>query len=53
MILAARNAYWVWENPWKNPYITDGLISMWDGQWNVGGGPQLYSNGVEGPDWQA
>lgn len=24
--------------PWKNPYITDGLVAMWDGEWNVGGG---------------
>ena len=23
---------------WKNPYITDGLVAMWDGEWNVGGG---------------
>ena len=23
---------------WKNPYITDGLIAMWDGEWNAGPG---------------
>lgn len=23
---------------WQNPYVTDGLVAMWDGQWNVGGG---------------
>ena len=23
---------------WVNPYITDGLIAMWDGVWNIGGG---------------
>ena len=23
---------------WKNPYITDGLVAMWDGEWNVGPG---------------
>lgn len=23
---------------WQNPYITDGLIAMWDGEWNAGGG---------------
>ncbi len=23
---------------WHNPYITDGLVAMWDGEWNVGGG---------------
>jgi hypothetical protein len=23
---------------WTNPYITDGLVAMWDGEWNAGGG---------------
>ena len=23
---------------WTNPYVTDGLISMWDGEWNSGKG---------------
>ena len=23
---------------WANPYVTDGLIAMWDGEWNAGGG---------------
>lgn len=23
---------------WTNPYITDGLVAMWDGVWNAGGG---------------
>ena len=23
---------------WKNPYVTDGLVAMWDGEWNVSGG---------------
>lgn len=23
---------------WRNPYVTDGLIAMWDGEWNIGGG---------------
>ena len=23
---------------WHNPYITDGLVAMWDGEWNAGGG---------------
>ena len=23
---------------WVNPYITDGLIAMWDGEWNAGRG---------------
>ena len=27
---------------WQNPYVTDGLVAMWDGIWNggVGGAPQ-------------
>lgn len=23
---------------WHNPYVTDGLVAMWDGEWNAGGG---------------
>ena len=23
---------------WINPYVTDGLVAMWDGEWNAGGG---------------
>lgn len=23
---------------WTNPYITDGLVAMWDGEWNAGWG---------------
>lgn len=23
---------------WKNPYVTDGLVGMWDGEWNAGPG---------------
>lgn len=23
---------------WKNPYVTNGLIAMWDGEWNAGPG---------------
>lgn len=23
---------------WVNPYVTDGLVSMFDGEWNNGGG---------------
>ena len=26
------------EEGWSNPYVTDGLIAMWDGEWNAGGG---------------
>lgn len=31
-ILAAVGSGWV------NPYVTDGLVAMWDGEWNVAGG---------------
>ena len=23
---------------WVNPYVTDGIVAMWDGEWNAGGG---------------
>lgn len=23
---------------WQNPYVTDGLVAMWDGEWNAGVG---------------
>jgi hypothetical protein len=23
---------------WRNPYVTNGLVAMWDGEWNAGGG---------------
>lgn len=41
MMLGARTGAWaqsVGGGEWKNPYITDGLVAMWDGEWNVGGG---------------
>lgn len=25
-------------NNWTNPYIVDGLVAMWDGEWNMKGG---------------
>ena len=36
MLIAARNAFTT--GGWVNPYVTDGLIAMWDGEWNAGGG---------------
>ena len=36
MLIASRNGFAV--RGWKNPYVTDGLIAMWDGEWNAGGG---------------
>ena len=29
---------WATAGGWSNPYITDGLVAMWDGEWNAGGG---------------
>lgn len=37
MSIAARNAM-LMGGGWKNPYVTDGLIAMWDGEWNAGPG---------------
>lgn len=33
IFLAARR-----KKGWTNSYVTDGLIAMWDGEWNAGGG---------------
>lgn len=37
MLIARRNGMAV-PTKWKNPYVTDGLVAMWDGEWNAGGG---------------
>lgn len=37
MLMNLRNALMV-GGGWKNPYVTDGLVAMWDGEWNVRGG---------------
>lgn len=37
-MIAARNALMSGGGGWKNPYVTEGLIAMWDGEWNAGGG---------------
>lgn len=37
MLIGARNGMLV-KSGWKNPYVTDGLVAMWDGEWNAGGG---------------
>lgn len=37
MLIASRNSFAV-KPKWKNPYVTDGLLAMWDGEWNAGGG---------------
>lgn len=39
MLIAARESFAVArKRGWTNPYVTDGLIAMWDGEWNAGGG---------------
>ena len=42
MMLGARTAAWAKAGGggggWTNPYVTDGLVAMWDGVWNAGGG---------------
>lgn len=39
MLLGARQFFERRGAPaWANPYITDGLVAMWDGEWNAGGG---------------
>jgi hypothetical protein len=36
MIAARQIAFGGSANKWENPYITDGLVAMWDGEWNAG-----------------
>ena len=38
MMEAVRNGAWAKADGWANPYVTDGLASMFDSVWNVGGG---------------
>lgn len=39
MLLAARASFAIPRaRRWTNPYVTDGLIAMWDGEWNAGPG---------------
>ena len=38
MMIGARTAAWAKSGGWVNPYVTDGLVAMWDGEWNAGGG---------------
>ena len=35
MLMARRN---LMTSGWRNPYVTDGLVAMWDGEWNAGPG---------------
>ena len=38
MLLGARQFFEKRGGGWQNPYVTDGLVAMWDGEWNAGGG---------------
>lgn len=39
MMIAARESFAAAaRRRWKNPYVADGLVAMWDGEWNAGGG---------------
>lgn len=38
MLIGARTGVWSGGAKWTNPYITDGLVAMWDGEWNAGVG---------------
>lgn len=40
MMLAARGIFLAARRKkgWANPYVTDGLVAYWDGEWNAGGG---------------
>ena len=38
MLLGARQFFEKRGGGWKNPYVADGLVAMWDGEWNAGGG---------------
>ena len=38
MMEAVRNGAWAKAGGWINPYVTDGLASMFDSVWNVAGG---------------
>ena len=37
MLINQRNALMAGKK-WKNPYVTNGLVAMWDGEWNAGPG---------------
>ena len=37
-LLGSKGSFTVKPKGWANPYVTNGLIGMWDGEWNVAGG---------------
>ncbi len=39
MLVAARASFAIAHaRRWQNPYVIDGLVAMWDGEWNAGPG---------------
>lgn len=46
MLIAARASFAISRaKRWTNPYVTDGLIAMWDAEWNAGPGVHDVSAG--------
>ena len=37
-MIGMRNLMIAGGGGWQNPYVTDGLVAMWDGEWNAGPG---------------
>jgi len=37
-VVGAKQSHVESETGWQNPYVTDGLVAMWDGEWNAGFG---------------
>ena len=68
MLIGARQGF-TGSAEWENPYVTDGLVAMYDGEWNAGGGKHdarlqgwmnlvtmtlsPYSKKNETPNWQS
>ena len=50
MLLGARQFFEKRGGGWQNPYITDGLIAMWDGEWPGGVGGQTAQSASEWVD---
>ena len=44
--VAAKQSSATGTSGWENPYVTDGLVAMWDGEWNAGGGVHDPNGGL-------
>ena len=42
MMEAVRNGAWAKAGGWVNPYVTNGLVAMWDGEGSVLEGNSVY-----------